>query len=241
MLRLERLFEMQDEVLEEHIASSDLLKRTFSFLSDCAWLNTKILTSMRFEAEKQTAIRRLAVDSLSHTLVAIRLGLWGALPESMAILRSAIESCAQLQYVVKNKKYRTLLYELDRKLDRLSFEKCMAALGNLGKRIEKIHGRISETAAHSTASRLALTSYKYQGEFYDKVGFARNVENAELALFYCMDSCMMVLEAFLWAYEQDNLDVEWATSLDQLNTRFADIQQELLAEFAASGTRRNSE
>ena len=236
MLRLERLFEIQDEVLQEHLATSDLLKSTFSFLSDCSSLNFEILTSMRFEAEKQTAIRSLAVDSLSHTLIAIRLGLWGGLPESLSILRSAMESCTQLQYVVKKKEYKTLIYELDRKFDRLSFEKCRAGLGDLGKRIERIYGTISDIASHSTASRLALTSYKYRGEFYDRVGFARDVENAEKALFYCLDSCMMPIEAFFWAYEQDDLAFPWVDSVSELNERFRELQKELLAKFEDSGT-----
>lgn len=236
MVTLEKLFELQDEVFQEHLNSSEILKKTFSFLSECVRLNTRILTSMKFESNKQTAIRNLAVDSLSHTIVAIRLGLWGDLPESFSMLRSAIESSAQLQYVVKHSKYETLIYELNRKFEHISFDNCVAGLEDLGKRIRRIHGRISETASHSTARRMAVRSYQHEGEFYDRVGFAWNVKNAELALFYCMDTCMMLLEAFLWAFEQDNLTFEWKDTVYKLSERFKDIQKELLQKSGISET-----
>jgi hypothetical protein len=231
---LERLFNAQDEVLQEHLASSEDLKQAADFISVSVSLNMDILQSMRFEENKQTAIRRLAVDSISHTVVAVRLGLWGDLPESLAILRSAIESNAQLQFVVKEQMYETFAYEMERKLDRTSFDTSIAGLGDLGKRIRIIHGRMSDIAAHSTASRSALVSYKFEGEFYDRVGFARNVDNAEFALFYCMDSSMMPTEAFVWAYEQENIPFKWVSDVNGLSARFETIKKALSEKFRDS-------
>ncbi len=233
-LSLDRLFNVQDEVLHEHLASSEVLKQTADFISDCVSLNMDILQSMRFEENKQTAIRTLAVDSISHTVVAVRLGLWGDLPESLTILRSAIESNAQLQFIVKERMYETFAYEMERKLERTSFDASIAGLGGLGGRIRTIHGRISDIAAHSTASRSALVSYEFEGEFYDRVGFARNVDNAEFAHFYCMDSSMMPTEAFVWAYEQENLSFKWILDVNGLSARFDTIKKALSEKFGDS-------
>jgi len=228
MVKLQRLFRVQDEVFEEHLSQSPLLKQVFDFISDCLWLDTKILVSLSFDSEKQTVIRRFAVDSLSHSIVAVRTGLWGDLPESLTILRSALESALQLQYIVREQKYATTVYEMDRKLNQVSFGSAISGLGALGDRAKTIHGRLSEDAADATAKRMNLVAYEHDGEVYDRVGFARNKEWAEMALFYCMDTSVMVAQALHEAMAQEGLPIPWEDELAALHQRFETLRNNCL-------------
>lgn len=234
MIKLERLFQLQDEVLSDHLAVSELAKKMFDLLSDSLWLNSQVLTTLRFPPEKQTAIRRLACDTLSHAIVAIRTGLWGDLPESLTLLRGALESSVQLLFVVQEQKYKTAIYEMDRKFEQVSFESALEGLGPLGQRARKIHGEISEIAAHATASRMSLVGYEYNGAFYDRVGFARNPHYAELSLFYCMDVSLMVTQSLYHALVQDGNDIPWVEEMDSVNRRFEKIRKEAEQTWHAS-------
>jgi len=235
MLKLKRLFELQDEVLSEHLNKSLFVGRMFDLLSDSLWLNAGVLAALKFEPEKQTAIRRFTCDTLSHVIVAIRVGLWGDLPESLTLLRSALESSTQLLFIVGNRKYKTAVFEMERKFDQVSFERAVAGLGPLGERAKKIHGKISELAAHATAPRMTLVDYDYDGTTYDRVGFARNPQYAEHSLFYCMDASLLVSQALLYALEQDGIPISWQEQMNEINERFESLRSDILAFWKAKG------
>ena len=173
---------------------------------------------MTFGAEKQTIVRYLAGDTFSHIVVAIRIGLWGALPESLSVLRGAIESCAQLAYVVNEKKYGTAMYEAKElgRFRQLDFERVCGQLGALGERLLKLHSQISGAAGHSTVTRLSLVEYKFQGQEYDRLGFAFEPENARLAAHHCVLLASLLVECLRTAFLQDTLLFEWDAELTKL-------------------------
>lgn len=217
---LREIFKFQDACANAHMGESELLRTSFAFVSDAFRLNARILQSAQFELNKQHAIRKLGVDTLSHIAVAVRLALWGALPESVAVWRGALESAAQLKLVVKDQSYRTFNYELSTKLKRLSYESAFEELGDLGQSLESLHGKLSERGSHSTAKRLALSDYELDGQEYDRLGFAKNPIYPLYVVHHSMILIAMVSDALFVAHEQEGRDYEWTGELSALLTRF---------------------
>ncbi len=167
---------------------------------------------MAFNPEKQTVLRVLGTDALSHIVVAARVGLWGALPESLSVLRGGIESCGQLGYVVVRKRYKTFIYEANQRgrFRQVGFESACEQLDTLGQRLLRLHQQISDAAAHSTVKRMSLLEYKFEGKEYDRLGFAFEPRHAGIALFHCLELAWF-LPAFLQlAYEHDHSTFRWA-------------------------------
>ncbi len=101
---LTELFTLQDEVLKRNLLRQDVLPKTAA-LSTLVSVCYQALEEMKFAPEKQEVVRRFACDTLSHVVTAARVGLWGALPESLSVLRGAVESCAQLSFVVAQNRF----------------------------------------------------------------------------------------------------------------------------------------
>ncbi len=217
---LDEVFILQDEAAKRNFNESSLVKQAYGVVTKTISLCYIVLKEMPFEALKKTAIRWLAVDCLSHAIVAMRIGLWGALPESLGVLRGATESGAQLSYVVRERKYKTLAAEMARKFQRVSYETAFEGLGSLGGGMEGLHGRISDVASHSTAKRLALVDYEFEGQDYDRLGFAPAPQNAEIAAFYSMLVCMPVCDALYAAHQQDGLEFPLSQDLLTLLREF---------------------
>jgi hypothetical protein len=230
---LEEVFELQDSVAKRHLSDSELLRDTFKFVSDCLALTYEILSSTRFEPEKQTAIRLLSSDALSHTIVGARTGLWGNFPESFGLLRGAMEGVAQLRFVVKEKKYAVYNYERSRKFERVSYETAVKSLGDFGRRIDGLHGKISEACNHSTAARAKFRSFKLDGEEYDRLGFAYDVEAAESGFYYAMDTCTMILDSLVEAFEQEDSTFAWTSRVTSLFNRIESLRSRFLEKFSA--------
>jgi hypothetical protein len=112
---LTELFELQDEVLRRNLLRPDCLP-TADALSSIISVCYEALKKMKFSAEKQTVIRLFATDALSHVITAARVGLWGAFPESLSVLRGAVESSAQLAFVVAQSKYGTVIEEANQEI-----------------------------------------------------------------------------------------------------------------------------
>lgn len=228
-LGLNEIFAFQNSCADAHLAESPLLRASYDLVSDAFRLTNEILQTMTFEAQKQTAIRILTVDALSHTAVAMRLGLWGALPESVAVWRGALESSAQLRLVVKEQSYKTFNYELSGKLKRLSYGRAFEELGRLGEGLESLHGKLSEKAVHSTAKRLALSDYVWDGQEYDRLGFARKIEYPLYITHHSMLLTMLLSDALYSAHEQEDRVYPLTDRLSSLLSRF----DELCARFKA--------
>lgn len=204
-LSLERVFELQDDAAQFNIVSSSTVRRRLEFLRGAVSLLTSVVLGVRFNGEKQHAIRILSADALSSLVTSVRVGLWGNFPESFSLLRSAIETATILTAVVRSQQYKTATYELGRKMDKLSFENSLDILDDTGQRIKELHGRISDIASHASSTRLKFESYTLDGETYDRLGFAYDPESAEMALAYTLDACLQVAYALQEAYQQDNL------------------------------------
>lgn len=233
---LNRRFAVQDEVMERHLTTSEFARSAYQLISDVTDVNMRILEKAQFQPEeKQDAVVTLAIESLSPAIVAVRVALWGNMPESLTVLRSGLESCAQLQFVIQERQYETAVYEMNRKFDRLGFQSASSGLGKLGEKINTLHGLISEAAAHATANRLKWNKYQHQGQSYFRVGFARDPAKAELPLFYCMDVAVIVMDALRQAYEQDELPFEWSRDFENLMERHRTLKTEFSARFRSVG------
>ncbi|MHB8484863.1 MAG: hypothetical protein ACYDCM_03890 [Candidatus Acidiferrales bacterium] len=217
---LTNIFKLQDLAFCQNQRESGLIQSAVVLISKATSVNYEILSGMKFDAGKQTAIRHFAGDILSSIVVAVRLGLWGALPESLAVLRGGIESSAQLAFVVTEQKYNTVILEAKKRFRQVSFEAACAGLGKLGADLERTHGRISGIAAHSTSRRFTLMNYELNGETYDRLGFTLSAENAELAIFQCLDPFILLAYSLETAYKQDNLVFPWAEKLKAIKDGF---------------------
>jgi hypothetical protein len=213
---LKHLWELQEQCLSQNVQQSKLLRDALGLLDQSIRLNLSILDGMRFAAEKQTAIRVLAVDALSHVVIAARIGVWGALPESLSVLRGGVESCAQLALTVSKELYGTAFREIKGgRLVRLKFAAACKDLGENGDGFRKHHSRISNVAAHSTSSSLQQEEYRINGEPYDRLASAQHPRSAEIATSECLDLAPLVAVSLCKAYDQDGIapQEEWLTTL----------------------------
>jgi hypothetical protein len=229
-LDLQYLFASQDAALQTNLKKSKHVRALFGLLNRFFELHYRVLSTKGFQgAEKQTVIRHFATDTLSHLVVAARLGLWGALPEGLVVLRGGIESLAQLGFVIVTSKYNTVLREAGRKFEQVEFSAACNGLPELGRELKKLHGKISDKAAHSTATRFTCVTYEFEGKDYDRLGFALSAENAEIVL----DSCGLVAIWFGWvlreAYVPDGIDVSWEPELAAMEKKFHRVRKTLLA------------
>lgn len=195
---------LQEAAANEHFQRSPVLKEMVRAISAGLGIVYKMMSEMHFGAEKQTALRHFAGDTLSHIVVAVRVGLWGAVPEGLAVLRGALESGAQLEYIVSAQLYKTAIQEAKAKFVRVSFETARKNLGELGRAADKLHGRISDLASHSTSRRYALLDYNLDGEEYDRFGFSVQPELAEHIAYISLWFLMQLACSLHTAYAQDN-------------------------------------
>jgi hypothetical protein len=232
-LGLENLFELQDRAFAHNFQNSEWVQRASATLARSIRLNLSILGGMRFAAEKQTAIRLFAVDTLSHIVIAARIGLWGALPESLSVLRGGIESCVQLGYLVSEQLYKTAIVEINgKRLNRLEFASACAGLGSMGHSFAKHHAKISNLASHATSRRLRQSEYEIDGESYDRLGFATDSESAELATSECMEISQMETVYLTDAYTQDSLSIaeQWVSEMQDLHDAHEAFKNQLVAK-----------
>jgi hypothetical protein len=216
-LGLAEIFQHQDVALSRNFKDSEFTQAFSAVLSRSIRTNLAILGGMKFCDVKQTAIRLFAVDALSHVVIAARLGLWGALPESLSILRGGIESCAQLAHMVSKQLYQIAISEANsRKFKELEFEEACRGLGSQGAAFAKAHGRISNLASHSTSRRIRLSEYHIADEAYDRLGFALDAESAELAIGECVELSQSVASSLRASYAQDGVTFPWIADLQDV-------------------------
>jgi len=224
-ITLATLFQLQDEALNHNRQNSAKVQRQLDFIGEAVALACSVLTSIQFPAHKQTVIRTLGGDALSSIVVSVRLGLWGDLPESVALLRSGLETCSILGAVVALRQYEVATYEIEAsRLKRFSYEDAVSQLGDVGSRIKALHGRLSDVGAHSSGTRMKFASYELNGQRYDRLGASLDSELAELALSCAPDVCLHLLASFEDAYSQDSLQFSFESRLDKLRTYFGRVK-----------------
>lgn len=180
---------------------------------------------MRFSDHEQTTLRVLGTDAISSFVASVRVGLWGNLPECIALLRSALETSSVLAAVVITQEYEAFAAELGTtRMRRYRYNESVSRLGDLGPRINSLWGRLSNVGAQSTATRMKFTSYQLSGETYDRFGAALDPRSAELALSCAPDVCLHLLESFANAYSQDSADFPELKRLTGLRASFSDVK-----------------
>jgi hypothetical protein len=215
---LVEIFSLQDQAFQLHFLKSLDVGVYTTALSRLVGIAYHAMNKGTFAAEKQTVTRHFGGDSLSHLVVAVRVGLWGALPESLSVLRGGIESCAQLAYVVTEKRYGTAMYEAQTlgRFRQLDFERVCGELGDLGKKLRKLHSQISDAAGHSTVKRFSLLDYTFEGVEYDRLGVAFVANNAKLAAQHCVLLASLLVDCLRLAYVQDGVPFEWEQEFGDL-------------------------
>ncbi len=213
---LTELFALQDEALRRNLLNEHGVQQHAALMSSLVSIVFQALHEMSFPDEKQTAVRHLGTDTLSYLVVAARVGLWGALPESLSILRGAVESCAQFAFVVIGKRYKTVIYEATQlgRFRQVHFDQASSELGPLGEKLRRLHDQISEAASHSTVKRFSLLDYHFEGEEYDRLGFAVDPKSAKLVIFHCSLLARILAKSLQLAYLQDGMPFRWTAELE---------------------------
>jgi hypothetical protein len=224
-ITLEVLFQLQDRAATYNRENSVIVQKRLAFVSEAITLAAMVLTSMRFSDHKQHTARVLGTDAISSIVTGVRVGLWGNLPESIALLRSALETSSVLAAVVESQEYEAFSAEMGTtRMRRYSYKEAVSRLGNLGSRIDYLWGRLSNIGAHSTGTRMKFASYQLNGEAYDRLGAALEPESAEVALSYAPDVCLHLLESFANAYSQDSTNFPELERLTDLRASFRDVK-----------------
>jgi len=170
---IQDFFGFQDEALKYN-SDSILVQKRLSFISDALQICWAVLTSMQFEENKQTAIRVLGVDAISNIITGTRIALWGNLPDSVAVLRCALETAAILGVMIDERKYETANNEVagkTGKFSELAFQDVVRQSDDLGKRMSSTWGRLSNIGPHSTPVRMKHASYDFNGTRFDRIGY----------------------------------------------------------------------
>ncbi len=226
-ITLEALFQLQDRALKYNSQNSAIVQKLLVFISDAVSLAYAVLASMQFDEHKQTAIRVLSTDAVASIVTAVRVSLWGNLPDSIALLRCGLETCAILAAVVEERQYQAATLEMGTpRLRRFSYDEAVSRLGDVGSRIRSTRGRLSNIGSHSTATRMKWSSYDLNGKRYDRLGAALDPESAELSLSLLPDVCLHLLESLEKAHSQDSAKFPFAERLHSLRTCFAKVRSQ---------------
>ncbi len=219
------LFQLQDRAASHNLQESNLVAKRLVFVDEATTLAVKILTSMKFLDHKQHALRVLGTDTISSIITSARVGLWGNLPESIVLLRSALETSAVLAAVVEGQEYQVVTAEMGTsKMRKYSYKEAISRLGDLGSRIDYLRGRLSDIGAHSTGTRFKFESYQLEGQTYDRLGAALDPSSAELALSFAPDVCLHLLDSFEKAYSQESSGFPGLERLTVLREKFGDAK-----------------
>lgn len=224
-LSLEELFAFQDRAAGQHQSGSDACRRHFQFVNDSVFLITDVCGAMHFSSEKQHVLRVLGADAITGIVTSVRVALWGNVPEASGILRSSLETVCILAATVESNHYHATALEISRgRLREHTYDRSMSRLGELGQRIKRLHGRLSELGAHATGTRLKFTSYELAGERFDRVAASLEPGAAELAMSMAPDVCLHLLETYERAFAQDGVELAQAPRIQQLRVGFGDCK-----------------
>jgi hypothetical protein len=224
---LEALFKFQDDAAIHNTAKSVACRNLLEFVREAVGVLADVFDSMHFADHKQHTIRVLGADALTGIVTSVRVGLWGNLPEAAALLRSSLETTSILAAAVEGDQYVSIATELSAaKLKRYSYDRSVAKLGEVGRRIEYLRGRLSDLGAHSTGTRLKFASYRLDGDHFDRVGAALDPEATELALSMAPDVCLHLLETLERAFAQDRSEFAQSPRLEALREAFGNIKDQ---------------
>jgi hypothetical protein len=226
-MNLHAIFRMQDKAAGLNETRSDVVKQNLGIISDAVALVSEILTSATFADHKQHCLRVLGADALSSIITSVRVGLWGNLPESIVLLRCALETCAILAATVEERAYESVAFEIgSKRMSGHSYKASIAQLGDLGRRIDCLHGRLSDIGAHSSSTRFKFAAYECDGVWYDRIAAAIDPSSVELGLRWVPDVCLQLLQSLETAYLESGTAFPQAERLAVLQTRVSRIGDE---------------
>ena len=113
------------------------------------------------------------------------------------------------------------------RLTQLNYEKVVDGL-SIGKGTKELHGRVSEIASHATAGRLVWGSYvKERRAIYDWA-FPGIEMFPPVALFYCANTVMLVMNASEGSFQQEGQILPFATDMEVLYRRYGILKERVL-------------
>lgn len=225
-MNLRQFFESQDKTLETHLSSSKLFRESFDVISNVYSLITDAIPQLPFQREKKEVLGIFAVEIATAVCIATRLALSGNTPESLSILRLAIERGTQLVFVVSEAKYKTALYEVENGFDQVSYETAFRSMGDFGKRLERLHGQISGTASHASAIRINWYSLERDNKVLFGPVYEREDDRVAIALEWCLDSLVIVADCLAAAYKQESLPFRGAEQYATLWDSYRSLKTE---------------
>jgi hypothetical protein len=151
--------------------------------------------------------------------------MYGAIPQSITVLRGALEASALFIHVVFGQRYETAIYEGNRKFDEIEFKNTLRQLGTFGDDIEFHWGRMSEYA-HASAKRIRMAAYKHEDLEYDRIGGAIDPDGAAAVSYFSMHPTILVLVCLHKAAEQEPVGFPWETEYEELLSRFNHLCEE---------------
>lgn len=217
------LFGFQDYAETYNFQFSPAVQKRFDHVDHCVRVGGLILQSLDFPSEKQRVLRGLGVDALTSVAVALRVGLWGNIPEAYAVLRAGLETSTVLKAVVHTGEYRAAANELSGRLRRFTFEASLQTLpSELARNIRRLHVVLSELGSRAFSSRVRPADYSHAGEPWDRLAAALSPEDAEAALTYCPLVALHVLTSLADAYRQDGQEPPGAAEISRLEEQLSE-------------------
>ena len=221
-ISLDKIFGLQDQVFDRirHEYSD-----RYKFAADCIELviNTRV-TEGKLPSEIGQALRVVQSyqnDAFSALICSLKLCLYGCIADSSMLLRIAVEDLAMMSYVVNTNSYRAAAH----RPKRLKFGTIVKKIPS-GKEIAALHGRLSDSACHTTPTRLKNNHFKIGGEWLPRPGVAYDPEGSRKTLGEIDRASLYMLRILRLFYSQNPTLVsdEFLTKVDKMNCKIDDLK-----------------
>ena len=163
VIQVEHIFQLQEQCLQHALQG---VMEEFTFIKRCIelMLNHRVHKEAievldEDDRERIRAVNTYLNESLSHLMISVKLALYGANIESLAILRNAYERMTNMAAVVENQniphqlKYKTAVQKIKAR-----------------KEIQQRHGELSTRATHVEKSM--SQHFTLDGNSYPAIGVA---------------------------------------------------------------------
>ncbi len=202
---LERVFQLQDEVINRNIAQ---FKDRYDFISACIDLAGRpeipALTWESLPVSKRIVFNYFHGDALSTMINATRLGFQGCGTDAYALMRVVIEQFTVFEYIMRSDKYDIAMAELSTKVSKnsakaLSYEAAIKELG-IADRRKRLWGDFSKLGSHSSSQRLRMSRFTVGDQDFPKMGCSINDPRTKMTVGELASSalwCVRITDEFL--------------------------------------------
>jgi hypothetical protein len=107
----------------------------------------------------------------------------------------------------------------------LCYEDVVERLAEFGQGTKRLHGAVSEVASHATAKRLVWGSYMQGEESYLRLGVSRDRDVPPVALYYCANTVLLVMNAIEGAFQQDGQEFPFGSERETIYQQFGILRK----------------